>query len=217
MHSNWHTSIHDYSAKHSTPEDPFLQAIHHFTWKKMINPRMLSEHLQGLLLSQLVAIHKPKQVLEIGTFTGYATACLLKNLLPDSEIHTIEADEEILWKTKNFWKQHQKDHLVNWYSGNALDILANWGETKNFDFIFVDADKSNYKNYLDNTKDILNINGIMLFDNTLWSNRVVIESDRNTDKDTKNMHEFNVYAQSLTEFETVLLPIRDGLTMMRKR
>jgi len=217
MHSNWHTSIHDYSAKHSTPEDPFLQAIHHFTWKKMINPRMLSEHLQGLLLSQLVAIHKPKQVLEIGTFTGYATACLLKNLLPDSEIHTIEADEETLWKTNNFWKQHQKDHLVNWYSGNALDILANWGETKNFDFIFVDADKSNYKNYLDNTKDILNINGILLFDNTLWSNRVVIESDRNTDKDTKNMHEFNVYAQSLTEFETVLLPIRDGLTMMRKR
>ncbi len=217
MHSNWHTSIHDYSANHSTPEDPFLQAIHHFTWKKMINPRMLSEHLQGLLLSQLVAIHKPKQVLEIGTFTGYATACLLKNLLPDSEIHTIEADEETLWKTNNFWKQHQKDHLVNWYSGNALDILANWGETKNFDFIFVDADKSNYKNYLDNTKDILNINGILLFDNTLWSNRVVIESDRNTDKDTKNMHEFNVYAQSLTEFETVLLPIRDGLTMMRKR
>ena len=217
MHSNWHTSIHDYSANHSTPEDPFLQAIHHFTWKKMINPRMLSEHLQGLLLSQLVAIHKPKHVLEIGTFTGYATACLLKNLPQSSELHTIEADAETLWKTQNFWKQHQKDHLVHWHSGNALDILEQWDDDKHFDFIFVDADKSNYKNYLDKTKNLLNNNGILLFDNTLWSNRVVLEVDRNSDKDTKNMHEFNVYAQSLTEFETVLLPIRDGLTMMRKR
>jgi predicted O-methyltransferase YrrM len=156
-------------------------------------------------------------VLEIGTFTGYATACLLKNLPQSSELHTIEADAETLWKTQNFWKQHQKDHLVHWHSGNALDILEQWDDDKHFDFIFVDADKSNYKNYLDKTKNLLNNNGIILFDNTLWSNRVVLEVDRNSDKDTKNMHEFNVYAQSLTEFETVLLPIRDGLTMMRKR
>ena len=217
MHNNWNTAIQDYSANHSTPEDPFLQAIHEFTWKKMINPRMLSEHLQGLLLSQLVAIHKPKILLEIGTFTGYATACLLKNLPKNSEIHTIEADAETLWKTQNFWKQHQKEHWVNWHGGNALEVLQSWDKNKKIDFIFVDADKSNYKNYLHICKDLLNPNGIILFDNTLWSNRVVNELDRTNDKDTKNMHEFNGFAQSLTEFETVLLPIRDGLTLMRKR
>ncbi len=216
MHTNWHTSINEYSASMSTPEDPFLQAIHRFTWKKMINPRMLSEHLQGLLLSQLVAIHQPKIILEIGTFTGYATACLLKNLPNGSELHTIEADSETLWKTREFWKSHNKDHFVHWHDGNALDILQEWNKNLPLDFVFVDADKLNYKNYLNQIKHMLNPNGVVLFDNTLWSNRVINVEDRVNDKDTKNMHEFNQYAMSLPEFETVLIPIRDGLTLMRK-
>jgi predicted O-methyltransferase YrrM len=200
----------------STPEDPFLQAIHRFTWKKMINPRMLSEHLQGLMLSQLVALHKPKIILEIGTFTGYATACLLKNLPQGSELHTIEADLETHWKTKEFWKTQGKDHMVNWHHGNAVDILKRWNKRLPLDFVFVDADKSNYINYLNHIKEMLNPNGIVLFDNTLWSNRVLNLEDREKDKDTKNMHEFNKFALSLPEFETLLIPIRDGLTMMRK-
>lgn len=215
MHSNWHTAIQEYSVNMSTPEDPFLQAIHEFTWKKMINPRMLSEHLQGLLLSQLVAIHQPSKILEIGTFTGYATACLLKNLKSQGELFTIEADAETLYKTREFWKIHKKDHLVHWIHGDATQVLAHW-EPESLDFIFVDADKTNYQEYLKLCKPLLRTNGVLLFDNTLWSNRVVNEADRKVDRDTKNMHDFNQFAKNQAGFETVLLPIRDGLTLMRK-
>jgi len=216
MHSNWHTEIQEYSVNMSSPEDSFLQAIHEFTWKKMINPRMLSEHLQGLLLSQLVAIHQPKSVLEIGTFTGYATACLLKNLPRNGSLFSIEADSETLFKTRNFWKTHNKEHLVNWIEGDAAQKLQDW-QPKSLDFIFVDADKTNYLTYLNLCIPLLSTNGLLLFDNTLWSNRVINLNDRQLDRDTKNMHEFNMHVQQLSEFETVLLPIRDGLTLMRKR
>ncbi len=214
MHTDWHDPINEYCHRHSSPESQFLQAIHSFTWKNMLNPRMLSEHIQGSFLSHLVAITQPKNILEIGTFTGYSTACLLKNLPQNAQLHTIEAHEETLFKTREFWKLHKKEHLVHWHAGEALKIIPNL----NFlaDIIFVDADKSNYKEYLNACLPLLAQNGMMLFDNTLWSKRVINEVDLIKDKDTKNMHEFNEFAYKNENLAVTILPIRDGITLIRK-
>ena len=188
MHHDWQDQIHQYCEQMSSPESPFLQAINDFTWKKMINPRMLSGHLQGQLLSSLVALKQPQCILEIGTFTGYAT-------------HT-------------FWNQNNPNHPVQWHMGEALSIIPNLKIYP--DFIFVDADKSNYAAYLDLCLPLLSIGGVMLFDNTLWSKRVINQTDLQNDKDTQNMHAFNQYLKSHDNLQITLMPIRDGLTLVQK-
>lgn len=180
----------------------------------MINPRMLSGHLQGQLLSSLVALKQPQCILEIGTFTGYATACLLQSLPKSSEIHSIEADPEIAHKTHLFWHQQNPQHPVKWHVGEALSVIPNLQIQP--DFIFVDADKSNYAAYLDVCLPLIPINGVMLFDNTLWSRRVINDNDLKNDKDTQNMHAFNKYLRSHDNIHITLLPIRDGLTLVQK-
>lgn len=214
MHHDWQDEIHIYSEAVSSAESTFLQAINHFTWKKMINPRMLSGHLQGRFLSSLVALKKPTCVLEIGTFTGYATACLLENLHSTATLHSIEADPETAHKTHTFWQAHNPNHTVKWHVGKALDVVPTLNI--NPEIIFVDADKHNYRAYLDLCFPLLPIGGSILFDNTLWSKRVVNEQDRITDRDTQNMHEFNIYANQVKDAITVLLPIRDGITIITK-
>lgn len=214
MHHDWQDKIHQYCEQMSSPESSFLQAINDFTWKKMINPRMLSGHLQGQLLSTLVALKQPQCILEIGTFTGYATACLLQTLPKNGEIHSIEADPEIAHKTQAFWAQNNPNHRVQWHVGEALSIIPQLNIQP--DFVFVDADKSNYPAYLDICLPLMAANGILLFDNTLWSGRVLNESDIQNDKDTQNMHEFNKYLRSHTNLNVTVLPIRDGLTLVQK-
>lgn len=214
MHPDWQDEIHVYCENVSAAETPFLQAINEFTWKKMINPRMLSGHLQGRLLSSLVAMKQPQCVLEIGTFTGYATACLLEHLPPNSTIHSIEADAETAFKTQEFWLSQQPNHKVQWHVGEALTVLPTINV--NPDFIFVDADKHNYKSYLDYCYPRLNKGGVMLFDNTLWSKRVINAHDLATDRDTQNMHAFNLYAKQIENAMVTLIPIRDGITLITK-
>jgi len=214
MHQDWQDQIHQYCEQLSSPESPFLQAINDFTWKKMINPRMLSGHLQGQLLSSLVALKQPQCILEIGTFTGYATACLLQSMPKSSEIHSIEADPEIAHKTDLFRHQQNPQHPVKWHVGEALSVIPNLQIQP--DFIFVDADKSNYAAYLDVCLPLIPINGVMLFDNTLWSRRVINDNDLKNDKDTQNMHAFNKYLRSHDNIHITLLPIRDGLTLVQK-
>lgn len=214
MHNDWQDEIHVYSEGVSSPETAFLQAINQFTWKKMINPRMLSGHLQGRFLSSLIAIKQPQCVLEIGTFTGYSTACLEENLPKNAQLHTIEADPETAQKTQEFWQSQRPNHRINWHVGNALDVFPALNITA--DLIFVDADKHNYKAYLDMCFEQLPLGGVVLFDNTLWSKRVISESDRKNDKDTQNMHAFNSYAKSIPNALVVMLPIRDGITLVTK-
>jgi predicted O-methyltransferase YrrM len=214
MHPDWQDEIHVYCENVSSPEPPFLQAINEFTWKKMINPRMLSGHLQGRFLSSLVALKQPQCLVEIGTFTGYATACLLEHLPQTSQLHSIEADAETAHKTQTFWQSQCPNHRVQWHVGEALQILPQIDQP--FDFVFVDADKHNYKAYLDYCFPRLEKGGVILFDNTLWSKRVVNEKDLASDRDTQNMHAFNQYAKTLENALVTLIPMRDGMTLVTK-
>lgn len=207
--------INRYCESVTSAESTFLQVINHFTWKKMLNPRMLSGHLQGRFLSQITAIQNPSCILEIGTFTGYSTACFLENLLENAKLHTIEANAETAAKTQQLWKEHGLHQKVNWHVGEALQIIPTLKIKP--DLIFVDADKQNYQSYLNLCLPMLSNNGIMLFDNTLWSGRVALEYDRNHDRDTQTIHQFNTYAHSLGTIYTTLLPIRDGITLITKK
>lgn len=214
MHPDWQDKIHLYAEDRSSPEPLHLQKVTEFTWKKMINPRQLSGHLQGRLLANLVTLKNPKCILEIGSFTGYSTACLTENLGEDAHIYSIEADAETAYKAQQFWKEYPFMERVNWHIGPALEVIPTLDIEA--DFIFVDADKKNYKNYLDLCLSIMPKGGVILFDNTLWSGKVIDEIQQKNDADTKNMHEFNEYLASKNNISTVLLPLRDGLTMSIK-
>ncbi len=214
MEENFEEQINQYCRSMSSPESEFLQAIQDFTWKKMINPRMLTGHLQGQFLSMIIALKQPKTVLEIGTFTGYGTACLLENMPNDAVLHTIEANAETASKTQAFWRHLHQHHKVQWHVGDALDIIPTLAIRP--DLVYIDADKINYKNYLDVCFDMIPSGGLLIFDNTLWSKRVINAQDIESDRDTKNMHEFNAYALGFEGLQSILLPIRDGLTMLRK-
>jgi len=214
MHPDWQNSLHVYSEKFSEPEPEHLKELTHYTWRKTVNPRQLSGHLQGRFLAQLVLLKNPSCIWEIGTFTGYATACLAENLSENSQIHAFEADAEIAFKAQEFWKNYPFMNKVQWHVGEALIQIPQCKQ--NPDFVFVDADKKNYSTYLDTIFPLLPVGGIMLFDNTLWSGKVIEPNEINNDHDTQIMHQFNQKASRFTGAKTLLLPIRDGLTMMQK-
>ena len=214
MHPDWQDKLHLYCEQNSSPEQQYLKDVTAFTWRNMLNARQLSGKLQGQLLSMLVALKNPQCILEIGTFTGYATACLTENASQETQIHTIEADLETAFKTKSFWKNYNFMNNLQFHEGPALEILPPLN--LNPDFIFVDADKHNYINYFNMCFPLLQKGGIMLFDNTLWSGKVLDNEFIQNDKDTKNMHAFNQEIAKCTNWKTLLLPIRDGLTAIIK-
>lgn len=214
MHPNWQDNLHLYCEQNSTPEPDFLKKNTAFAWLKTFNPRQLSGKLQGQFLSVLVSLKNPKIIIELGTFTGYATACLAVNADANAQIHTVEADAEMAFKTKNFWSQFPFMDKVNFHVGPALDVIPSLQIQP--DFIFIDADKANYINYFKLCYPLLKPGGVMLFDNTLWSGKVLDEQLRSKDKDTMNMHNFNQELAKCDGWQTVLVPMRDGLTMVIK-
>jgi caffeoyl-CoA O-methyltransferase len=213
MHPDWQNNLHVYSENFSSQEPPYLKDLVAYTWKKTTNPRMLSGHLQGRLLALLVAMNQPKNVLEIGSFTGYSTACLTENLHPNSKITAVEADSEILFKAKSFWSKHPFMDQVIWKNLPGLEFLQNTNEQ--FDFVFIDADKRNYQLYFELCAPKMMAGGIMIFDNTLWSGKVTDSNLLEKDLDTKIMHEFNEFIAREENWKTLILPIRDGLTVIR--
>lgn len=215
MHPDWQTDIMRYCEEKSSPEPSFLKDLARFTWLNTINPRQLSGHLQGQFLSFLSALLCPDCVLEVGTFTGYASFCLASGLSKKGILHTIEADEEVLFKAKAQFKETPLNNKINFISGNALEIIPNLKIQP--DLIFVDADKQSYHKYFDLCLPMLSKRGVMLFDNTLWSGKVGDEMARENDPDTKNMHAFNTMLSKQNDLDILLLPLRDGLTMIRKK
>src|SRR5690606_29406360 len=182
------------------------------THLKVLQPRMLSGHFQGRVLSMLSKIINPKHILEIGTYTGYATLCLAEGLSSDGTIDTVDNNEELVdFQRKYFDKSSFGSQIVQ-HLGNALEIIPTLN--KKYDLVFIDADKENYINYFNMVVPMISKGGIILSDNVLWSGKVLQEVKAN-DKSTKTLLEYNQLLKNDPRVETVLLPIRDGLTVSR--
>lgn len=204
--------LEQYIEKHSATEPEILQQLTKETYQKILLPRMLSGHFQGRVLSMLSKILNPKHILELGTYTGYATLCLAEGLKSDGTIDTIDINEELEdIQQKYFSASEFKDQIIQ-HIGNALDIVPTLN--KKFDLVFIDADKENYINYWNLIVPMMNKGGIILSDNVLWSGKVLEEVQKN-DKSTPILLEYNKIVNEDPRVETVLLPIRDGLTVSR--
>lgn len=204
--------LENYVIKHSENEPELLQKLNKETHQKILQPRMLSGHFQGRVLSMLAKILQPKNILEIGTYTGYATLCMAEGLQQEGIIDTIDINEELEEIQNKYFEQSGKRNQIVQHIGNALEIIPKLN--KKFDLVFIDADKENYINYWNLIVPLMNKGGIILSDNVLWSGKVLEEVKKN-DKSTQILMEYNKIAQQDSRVETVLLPIRDGLTVSR--
>lgn len=204
--------IDEYAVAHSQDEPALLQELSKETWQKILAPRMLSGHFQGRILSMLSKLIQPTSILEIGTFTGYSALCLAEGINEGGMLHTIDSNEELFDLQRTYFDKSEYGHLIKQYVGKALDIIPGI-ETK-FDLVFIDADKSNYVNYFHAIIDNMNSGGIILSDNVLWSGKVVENLDPK-DMDTKVLLAYNKLLKEDQRIETILLPIRDGLTISR--
>ncbi len=201
-----------YVTQHSENEPELLVELNRETHQKILQPRMLSGHFQGRVLSMLSKIIHPTNILEVGTYTGYATLCLAEGLAENGTIDTLDNEEELFdfqrkYFDKTIWANQITQHL-----GDALDIIPTL--TKKYDLVFIDADKENYINYFHQIVPMMNKGGIILSDNVLWSGKVLEEVKPN-DITTKILLEYNQLLKDDPRVETVLLPIRDGLTISR--
>ena len=203
--------IAEYLSQNSEKEPEILSKLNQETHQKVLQPRMLSGHIQGRFLSLISKIKSPLHILEIGTYTGYGTLCLAEGLAADGKIFTIDRNEELLKiQNKYFEKSGNRDKIVQ-LTGNAVDILNDLNQT--FDLIFIDADKENYVKYFEIVSEKLNPNGIIISDNVLWSGKVV--NRNNNDEETSTLKKFNKTLHDDTRFETVILPLRDGISISR--
>lgn len=202
----------EYSEKYSQQEPEILQELNRETHLKILNPRMLSGFFQGRLLSIISKLIKPKKVLEIGTYTGYSAICIAEGMNKNGIIHTIDKNEELNTIQKKYFKKSGLENNIIRYNGCALDIIPKIEEK--FDLIFIDADKENYINYFNLVIDKLNNNGVILADNVLWSGKVINSEDH--DLTTNVLREFNKNVNNDNRVETILLPIRDGISIIRK-
>ena len=204
--------INDYVEKHSQPEPELLAKLNRETWQKQMQPRMLSGHLQGRVLSMLSKLIQPTTILEIGTYTGYSALCLAEGMRENGELHTIDINEELFDFQRKYFDESPFGKKIFQHLGNALEIIPKL--EKSFDLVFIDADKSNYPNYLDIIFPKLKKGSVILSDNVLWSGKVV-EKVKDDDEDTKALIQYNRFLNEHPKLETVLLPIRDGLTISR--
>jgi caffeoyl-CoA O-methyltransferase len=206
--------LEDYIEKHSEKEPDLLAALNKETYQKILLPRMLSGHFQGRVLSMLSKLIRPVNILEIGTFTGYAALCLCEGMQENGQLHTIDIKEELETIQRKYFDKSPWGSQIFQHLGEAIDIIPTL-EIK-FDLVFIDADKENYLNYFEMIIPKMNKGGIILSDNVLWSGKVLEPLQKN-DSSTKVLLEYNELLKNDPRVETVLLPIRDGLTVSRVR
>lgn len=200
----------DYAAAHTTPENSLLKKVNRDTHANVLKPRMLSGHLQGRLLSMISHMINPSSILEIGTYTGYSAICLAEGLKPGGKLTTIDRNEELEARLRSYFKEAGLENAIDLRIGNALQIIPTLNTA--FDLVFIDADKENNSNYFDLVIDKVPSGGYILADNVLWSGKVIDQ----TDKDTRAVTAFNDKVHNDPRVENVLLPVRDGIMVMRK-
>ena len=202
----------EYISKNSNTEPEILARLNQETHQKILKPRMLSGHIQGRFLSMLSKMKSPSTILEIGTYTGYGTLCLSEGLIEGGKIFTIDRNEELLKIQNKYFEESGKRDKIIQLTGNAKEILNDLNET--YDLVFIDADKENYIEYFNQVSERLNKNGIIISDNVLWSGKV-LDSSLEKDEETNALVNFNKILNEDKRFETVILPLRDGLSISR--
>lgn len=202
-----------YIAAHISPEDEILKSIDRETNQKVLNPRMLSGHLQGQVLSMLSKMVQPANILEIGTFTGYSAICLARGLKPGGKLVTLEADDELENMIRSNFQKAGLSEKIELIIGQALEIIPHLEMP--FDLIFIDADKREYLDYYKLLIDKILPGAFIIADNTLWNGKVA-EPDCTGDEQTQGIIEFNEFIKNDLRVEKVILPIRDGITLIRK-
>ena len=205
--------IEQYAEAHTSPESPLLEQIRRDTYLEVLQPRMLSGHLQGRALSMISKMICPNSILEIGTYTGYSALCLAEGLTDDGVLITIDKNIELIDRVNAYFSRSEFASKIKMIQGNALSILPKLEQK--WDLIFIDADKENYQKYYDMTFPNLNSGGYIIADNVLWSGKV-IDPDEN-DADTLALKSFNKALIDDSRVEVLLLPLRDGLTVLRKK
>lgn len=204
-------ALEDYIQAHSTPESSGLFELNRETNLKVSKPQMLSGHVQGQVLSMLSFMVRPDHILEIGTYTGYATICLARGLAHNGVIHTIDNNEELENLARYYWRQEGIEPYVDFYTEDASTVIPrlSW----EFELVFIDADKENYAHYYDQVFDKVPNGGFIIADNVLWSGKVL---NNNPDKDTAALQAFNEKVHQDNRVENVILSVRDGLMVIRK-
>ena len=212
---DYNALIDDYMAHHSDAEPDFLAAVNRETHLRTINPRMMSGHFQGRILKMLVRMAQPQRILEIGTFTGYSALCMAEGLTAaNAHIDTIEIDDELEDFIRQNFAQSSYNEQITLHIGDARKIIPTL--TEEFDFVFIDADKREYLDYYELVLPRVRKGGFILADNTLWDGKVLIENPPTGDHQTIAVKQFNDFIASDQRIEKVILPLRDGLTIMRK-
>lgn len=206
-------NILNYSISKSEKESKLLNDLYRETYLKVLNPRMISGHYQGRILSLISKIISPKKILEIGTYTGYSAICLCEGMDKDGILHTIDNNKELVEiQNKYFKKANLKDKIVQ-HSGDAKNIIPSIDEE--FDIVFIDADKESYPEYYDLIIKKVRSGGIIIADNILWSGKI-LEKVEKDDQATKSIIEFNNKIIEDDRVKNIILPIRDGLNIVRK-
>lgn len=206
-------AIQEYSEKYTSPEDPLLAEVAEFTRRTHPKSQMLSGHLQGKFLETLSCLMRPKRILEIGTFTGYSALCMAKGLAEDGILHTIELREEDAKTARGFFERSFSREKIILHIGEALKIIGEL--TDSWDMVFIDADKENYINYFNLVLPMLKPNGVILADNVLFHGQVLEKEIKN--KTARAIQSFNDHLLERTDVERLMLPVRDGLFLVRKK
>lgn len=210
----WSEAIEEYILSHSDGEGELLAALNRDANVNLLRPRMLSGHLQGRILKMFCRMLAPKRVLEVGTYTAYATLCMAEGMAPDGRIHTIEINDEMEDFINKYLDRSPHKEKITVHFGDALEVIPKLGGE--FDLVFIDADKRLYSEYYDLVFPMVRPGGLILADNTLWDGHVV-EVPRSADKQTLGIMAFNDKIKRDDRVEKVILPLRDGLTMIWKK
>ena len=206
-------AIEAYVERYTTEESKVLKELNRETYSRVLIPRMLAGHLQGRVISMFSHMINPRQVLEIGTYTGYSGLCWAEGLQDEGQVHTIDVNEELEEMVARYINKAGQTSRVVTYLGNALDIIPSIDQT--FDVVYIDADKENYSNYYDLVIDKVRTGGYIIADNVLWSGKVV-EAEESQDEDTQALVRYCEKIQSDSRVINVLFPVRDGLLVARK-
>lgn len=209
---NMNRNLEKYILEHTTAEDPLLEELYRQTHIRFVNPNMVSGHLQGRFLEMISRMINPDFILEIGTFTGYSAICLARGLQANGKLVTIEINDEIAEFSGSYFKRAGFDRNIQLINGNALEIIPGLGMM--FDLVFIDADKRDYCDYFELVIDKVNKGGFILADNVLWGGQVL--EKKTTDQQARGIIEFNEMIRKDKRVEKMILPMRDGLMLMRK-